>query len=399
MKEESDRPVLLFVDDDRDIQSAARLLFHRRGITVLAAHDAQEAMSLMAVYAVDLVLLDLNYTRGATTGAEGLALLRDLRSVRPVVPVVVVTGHSGVTIAVEAMRAGATDFVMKPWNNERLVRLVSAVLEDSARADAARHDSAGEEPVMIVGSGGMAQVVAQADRLAMTQAPLVICGPPGCGKMALARRIHALSRQEGEACLISAEACKTLPAGAGCWIVRDIEALSPLMQRALADRLDQRGAPRVIALSALPRSELEARLQSRLMLSLGLVTLEIPGLQERTDDIPVLVTHFLRYFSVRHRLPTPECDDHDLAALQAMDWPQNIRALRAVVERAVLTGSWALPMDGTGIVADGVPTLRDAERAAIEVALKKSGFNVTQAARELGLTRPALYRRMARYGL
>ena len=169
-----EKPLLLFVDDDPDVQSAARLLFKHRGLEIVCAHDAQSALTQLATHAIDLVLLDLNYSRGATSGAEGLALLKDMLVLRPELPVVVVTGHSGVAIAVAAMRAGARDFVMKPWNNERLAKLIEKMLANRPveRKTATEH-------AMIVASAALERIVAEADRLAPTRAPTVTCAPPG----------------------------------------------------------------------------------------------------------------------------------------------------------------------------------------------------------------------------
>ena len=387
-------PRLLFVDDDRDVQVAARLLFRRSGLDILSAHGADEALTQLASFPVDLVLLDLNYTKGMTAGAEGLALLRDMLVLRPDLPVIVVTGHSGVTIAVAAMRAGAVDFVMKPWNNERLLALVEGTLKKCR----ARHATEAE-PALIIASDDLRRTIAEADRLAVTRASLIITGAPGVGKMLLARRIHALSYEDDPAVMLRAEDCEALPEGRGTWIFRNIEALSAPMQRRLADRLDARVAPRVIALSSRDHAALEGMLDPRLMLHLGMVGLTLSPLQGRADDIVALSAHFLRYFAARHGLAEPGMDEGRLRLLCEEEWPQNVRGLRAVVERAVLTGTWETASEEAEAVPNAALTLRDTERSLIETALRKHGFNVTQAARELGLTRPALYRRMARYGL
>ncbi|MFT8480912.1 sigma-54-dependent transcriptional regulator [Gluconobacter cerinus] len=389
-----EKPLLLFVDDDPDVQSAARLLFKHRGLEIVCAHDAQSALTQLATHAIDLVLLDLNYSRGATSGAEGLALLKDMLVLRPELPVVVVTGHSGVAIAVAAMRAGARDFVMKPWNNERLMTLIEKILASRPveRKTATEH-------AMIVASAALGQIVAEADRLATTRAPIVICGPPGSGKTLLARRIFALSRDAGSEIVIRAEDCNALPKEQGNWLIRDVEALTPMIQRQLADSLEGAVPPRLIALTSFDRSVLETRLDSRLMLHLGMVVLTVPPLDQRPDDIVALITHFSHYFATRHGLPELEVDDACLTSLKTAVWPQNVRSLRTRVERAVLTGTWQVPSSEQHGKAGGPTTLHETERLLVETALRKHGFNVTQAARELGLTRPALYRRMARYGL
>ncbi|NLI25781.1 MAG: sigma-54-dependent Fis family transcriptional regulator [Acetobacter sp.] len=394
MVQHNEKPLLLFVDDDPDVQSAARLMFRHRGLEIVCAHDGQSAMTQLAAHAIDLVLLDLNYSKGATSGAEGLALLKDMLIMRPDLPVVVVTGHSGVAIAVAAMRAGARDFVMKPWNNERLVNLIEKIL---ASRPVERETTT--EHAMIVASAALERVVAEADRLAPTRAPIIICGPPGSGKMLLARRIFALSHDAENEILIHGEECNELPEEQGNWLIRDVEALTPTIQRRLADRLEMVNAPRVIALSSLGRDALDARLDPKLMLHLAMVVLTITPLDQRPDDIITLVSHFSHYFATRHGLPAPDMDDICLASLKAATWPQNVRSLRARIERAVLTGTWQVPSLEQHDNAGGPTTLHDTERMLVEAALRKHGFNVTQAARELGLTRPALYRRMARYGL
>jgi DNA-binding NtrC family response regulator len=394
MVQHNEKPLLLFVDDDPDVQSAARLMFRHRGLEIVCAHDGQSAMTQLAAHAIDLVLLDLNYSKGATSGAEGLALLKDMLIMRPGLPVVVVTGHSGVAIAVAAMRAGARDFVMKPWNNERLVNLIEKIL---ASRPVERETTT--EHAMIVASAALERVVAEADRLAPTRAPIVICGPPGSGKTLLARRIFALSHDAENEILIHGEECNELPEEQGNWLIRNVEALTPTIQRRLADRLEMVNAPRVITLSSLGRDALDARLDPKLMLHLAMVVLTITPLDQRPDDIITLVSHFSHYFATRHGLPAPDMDDICLASLKAATWPQNVRSLRARIERAVLTGTWQVPSLEQHDNAGSPTTLHDTERMLVEAALRKHGFNVTQAARELGLTRPALYRRMARYGL
>lgn len=391
-------PTILFVDDDIDIQSAARLLLTRRGFHVLAAHNAPEAFTRITAQNVDLVLLDLNYAPGATSGAEGLALLKELLALRPHVPVIVVTGHSGVSIAVAAIRAGAADFVMKPWSNERLITLLQNTLQNRRGAPSEIH---GEQP-FLCGSDLMRRLLEKADRVAATRAHILISGPTGTGKSLLARRICAHATDDVSSLSIDGESCEALPQGGDVWVIDGIERLTPPLQRALADRLDSATAPRIIALTGSIESD-PTKFHPALQLHIGTIHIALPPLEGREEDIVALARHFLRYFAARHGYPEPALDDDHLSALAARPWPQNVRELRQVMERFVLrdeVNDTAAPVPGTlspGTLAPG--TLEDAERSLIETTLRRHGFNVTRAARELGLTRPALYRRMARHGL
>lgn len=389
------KPVVLFVDDDRDVQSAASLLLRRAGIALVAAHDTEEALSHIAARKPDLILLDLNYRRGETTGAEGLALLAEIMRLCPDMPVIVVTGHSGVSIAVAAMRAGACDFVMKPWNNNRFVACISRAL--SLRQSHASPQS----DVFVASSPAMTDLVAQIERLASTRASLVISGAAGSGKMSLARRFASLACRHESPVILNGGTLAALPAGAGLWIISNIEDLSLSLQGELVERLDRHDAPQIVALTSLDPVTLDGRLDPGLAIILGVIHLVIPPLRDRLEDVRALTQHFLRYFILRHGLPGPQDREAGLDPDRLLDLPHEVRGLRAAVERAVLTGTWPQP-SSRGTLVSGEPvkgTLRDTEHALVEAALRKHGFNVTKAAQELGLTRPALYRRMARFGL
>lgn len=454
-------PLAIVVDDDPDIGLAARLALRGVFDEVLALDSPEALLGLASERAPDVVLLDLNFERGATDGLQGLDVLRRLVATDPDLAVVIITAHGGVATAVDAIKQGATDFVSKPWSNERLVATVrsAAALASSRRAarlDRGRAVAAapmqGTAP-LLGGSPAMARVHSLIARTAPTDANILILGENGTGKELVARQLHRLSRRNahpmitvdlgavaeslfeaelfghGKGAFTDAKADRIgrMKAADGSTLFLDEIGNLPLhLQAKLLTALEQRQVVpvgtnrpigidiRVIAATNVARGALgdEGRFRQDLLFRLNTVEIELPPLRERREDIPLLLDHYLTIYARKYAKPDRPLDRDALDRITAHNWPGNIRALRHAAERAVILAEggtltiddFSLPK-GPPVISLPVKApvedlnLNRQEQQMVERALKQHGFNVSLAAAALGLSRGALYRRMEKYGL
>ena len=427
---------VLFVDDDADVVKAAALLLGRHGVALTGARGPLEARSRMAAERIDVVLLDLNFTRGATSGEEGFACLQQILADDPYAVVVVVTAHSGISVAVRAMQAGASDFVMKPWNNARLLATVQDALalrrRRTPRPPGVTADA--EPEAMLLGDcPAIERIRALIARAGPTDAPVLVLGEAGVGKSLVARRLHlasprskgpfltvdlaALDAEGAERALfgdrLGAEPGALARARGGTLVLDEVGALTPALHARLLAALSGRGsgAPRIISTGRRSRDVLQGRggLRDELLYRLNTVEIILPPMAERGSDALLLAEHFLLLCARRHERPAWPLSEAARTAVLASPWPGGVRALGQAAERCVIFADGPVfePADlGLAPTVDAPATgsssrldLRMSERALVAAALKRHGFNVSHAARELGLTRPALYRRMARHGL
>ncbi len=433
-------PGLLILDDDSDVALAARLAL-RRLAPVAVRHAPAGLAAALDEIAPDVLLLDMNFTPGASDGAAGLALLREVVA-RPQAPaVIVMTAYAEVELAVQALKSGAMDFITKPWANERLVACVQAALARRAPAPAA-----GE---LLGDSAAMQSLRAQIAQVGASEASVLILGENGVGKELVARGLHRASpRAAGpllavdmgalpEALVESelfghrrgsfTDARESRPgrfvAAAGGTLFLDEIGNLPLPQQAkLLAALERREVTplgsdrpvpvdvRVLAATNLPEAELfdARRFRPDLLYRLNTVVLRVPPLRERgAGDIALLLRHYLAQFAKRPVEPAIDA----LARLCAYRWPGNVRELRQACERATLLARGpALGWEDFGLVDPGAPAPGNAnanagldlarrEREAVQAALAQAEGNISQAAKLLGLSRAALYRRLDKHGL
>jgi DNA-binding NtrC family response regulator len=377
----------IVVDDDPDILLSARLLLRDlfRDVATFTAPDA--ALAAMDGERPDVILLDANFGRGATNAAEGFQWLGEILKRDAEAVVVMITAHGGVQIAVEAMKRGATDFVSKPWSNERLLATVrtAAALRNSReaatierkRAAAVTAPAAGSGVTLLGSAPAMARVHSLIERAAPTDANVLILGENGTGKELVAHELHRRSRRADQvlvsvdlgavaASLFESELFghvkgaftdartdrigRLQAADGGTLFLDEIGNLPLHLQPKLLTALEQRqvipvGANkpvpidvRVIAATNLPPDRLadESLFRQDLLFRLNTVEIELPPLRERREDILLLIDHYVALYSKKYGKPVRRLPGDVAAALEAYHWPGNVRALRHAAERAVI---------------------------------------------------------------
>ncbi len=380
----------IVIDDDPDILLSARLLLRDLFAEVATFQAPAEAMESLKASPPDVVLLDANFGRGATNAAEGFHWLGEILAADPQAVVVMITAHAGISVAVEAMKRGATDFVSKPWSNERLlttVRTAAALRNSRVEANGGSPKAppapapgapAGTGASPLLGeSPSMARVYSLIERAGPTDANVLILGENGTGKELVARELHRRSRRANKA-LVSVDlgavteslfdselfghvkgaftdakgdrVGRLKAADGGTLFLDEIGNLPLHLQPKLLTALEQRqvvpvGANkpeaidiRVVAATNLPPSALsdDHRFRQDLLFRLNTVEIELPPLRERREDIRLLAGHFLHQYAQKYGKPERVLPDFVAAALEGHDWPGNVRALRHACERAVI---------------------------------------------------------------
>jgi DNA-binding NtrC family response regulator len=447
---------ILIADDQPDVLEALKLLLKSEGFELASATSPAGVLGAVEQDEFDAALIDLNYQRDTTSAVEGLDLLSRLQEMDPTLPVIVMTAWGTVEKAVEAMRRGARDFIEKPWDNARLLAVLrtqvalGAALRRSERLEsenrALRRD---DLPVLIAESRAMQPVLRLMERVAAADAPVLITGEHGTGKEVVARWLHAHSSRhqrplvtvnvgglsEGvfeselfghvKGAFTDAKADRVGRfelADGGTLFLDEIANLTPAQQAKMlrvlqTGELERVGSSRtrrvdvriLSATNADVRDEVRgARFREDLLFRLNTVEIHLPPLRDRPEDIPPLSQHFLARHAARYRRSAQGFEPAALDALVRHGWPGNVRELDHVIERAVLLaqgdriggGDLALATsDGAGLAPLEQMTLADAEAFLIRRALDRAAGNVSVAARVLGLSRSALYRRLGRLDL
>ena len=464
MSKESKTGKILIVDDNEDLLKAAKMFLKRHVQQVDLETNPENIPSLLNNEDYDVVMLDMNFTKDVSSGKEGYYWLERILENDPSTVVVLITAYGDVQMAVKAIKAGATDFVLKPWENEKLLatlfsamRLRESKLEvkdlklknqEMNRSLSSQFDSLiGQSPAML-------QVYQTIERVAVTDANVLILGENGTGKELVAREIHQHSGRKDEVfvsvdlgsiseSLFESElfghkkgsftdaredrAGRFEIANKGTLFLDEIGNLSLPLQAKLLSVLQNRRVSRVgankevpidirlICATNMPLYDMvkENEFRQDLLYRINTIELKLPPLRERLEDLPLLAQHFLKIYAKKYEKQVRKISDAAISRMQKHTWPGNIRELQHAIERAVIMSNSSVlqpedfnfsaqkaetKADGAEVTLDHY-NLDEVEKILIRKVLSKFNGNITQAARELGLTRSSLYRRLEKHGL
>ncbi|GAB3895884.1 sigma-54-dependent transcriptional regulator [Spirosoma agri] len=453
---------LLLVDDDPDVLLAARLLLKRHVGAVDIEKNPEKLPFLLNNNRYDAIVLDMNFQRDVSSGREGFAWLDRILDIDPAARVILFTAYGDVEMAVRAIKAGAVDFVLKPWQNDKFLDTIRGAVEgrkddkddsDKGGKDKQSAKTAGKH-TSIIGSA-MRPILETVERVAPTDANVLILGENGTGKDLIARAIHEHSDRKDKPfvsvdvgalteSLFESElfghvkgaftdarddrAGRFEEANGGTIFLDEIGNLTASQQARLLTVLQQRQVTRVgsnkarsvdVRLVCATNADLNQRVEERqfrqdLLYRINTIELHLPPLRERPSDIGLLAEHFLKKYAKQYNRSVSGLSPALLAEMKQYRWPGNVRELQHAVERAVILarpelaqgtllepGNFVFRKDSSATASPVNETLQleDMERQLIQQAMQKHRGSITDVARELGVSRQALYRRLEKFGL
>lgn len=451
---------ILIVDDDQDVLLAAKLFLKQHFTIIHTENEPGNIPTLLQNEKYDIILLDMNFSKDATSGKEGFHWLNVILDKDPSAVVIFITGYGDIELAVQGIKQGATNFLLKPWDNQKLLSTIHAnlkvreskkELQDIRQKQKGSSRKSGDDYSTLIGeSEAMRQVLAAARKVAVTDANVLILGENGTGKEMVARSIHNASRRSDRVfvsvdlgaiseTLFESElfgfrkgaftdaredrAGRFEAADKGTIFLDEIGNLSLNLQSKLLSVIQNRKVVRLgtnteipvdvrlICATNMPLYQMvkENKFRQDLLYRINTVEVKVPPLRERIEDLPLLVDHFLKYYCSKYNMPLKRVNPSTLKRLEKHSWPGNIRELQHAVERAVIMSeSKILEPDDFFLSSSeeaheeqvsGSMNLEETEKILIRKVIDKHGGNISKAARELGLTRASLYRRIEKYGL
>jgi DNA-binding NtrC family response regulator len=452
---------ILIVDDDQDVLLAAKLFLKQHFSIVHTEKNPENIPAILKNESYDLILLDMNFSRDATSGKEGFHWLNKIIEIDPLAVVIFITGYGDIELAVQGIKEGATNFILKPWDNKKLLGTITANLKVRHNKEEIE-DLRSKQKVLIASqdqaygnligdSPAMTKVMTTVDKVAKTEANVLILGENGTGKELIARAIHRASARRDEVfisvdlgaiteTLFESElfgfkkgaftdakedrAGRFEAASKGTIFLDEIGNLSFNLQSKLLSVLQNRKVVRLgtnreipidvrlICATNMPLYQMvnENKFRQDLLYRINTVEILLPSLRDRLEDIQPLVEHFLEIYCKKYKMPLKRINPTTIRRLEKHTWPGNIRELQHSVERAVIMSEsnvlqpqdfFLSQLDDNNQFeeSDDVTNLEEREKLLIRKVIDKHGGNISKAAKELGLTRASLYRRIEKHGL
>lgn len=449
---------ILIVDDNKNVLSALRILLSDYFENIVLLTSPNTLMSELRDKNPDVVLLDMNFSAGINSGNEGLFWLSEIKKADEELPVVLFTAYADIDLAVKALKGGATDFVVKPWDNAKLLAtLQSAYSLRQSRKEVKKlrekqsvlnRDIQKEEDICWGKSPAMQRLLTMIKKVAVTDANVLITGENGTGKELIAKMIHRYSPRAAETLIIvdmgavtetlfeselfghvkgaftdakADRSGKFEAADGGSLFLDEIGNLSYPLQAKLLSALQTRHITRVgsnksisvdirlisVTNKNLFKSVKKGEFREDLLYRINTIHLEVPPLRERREDIPQLADFFLRRLARKYGKSDLKLGEKALCKLESYAWPGNVRELEHAIEKAVILSDnqelqpndfYMRTPDETSFVVESF-TLEEMEKILIEKALRKYDNNISAVAAELGISRPTLYSKIRKYEL
>jgi DNA-binding NtrC family response regulator len=451
------RGTLLIVDDNKSVLNSLQNVLRNEFDRIIPISDPNRIKEIMNNNEIDVVILDMNFKAAVSNGNEGLYWIREILKTDNTISIVIVTASADIEVAVKAIKEGAIDFILKPWNDSSLLATMNAALKlRYSRLESSdlkkdnqllkREINSGREKIVHGISPTMINVMNIVNKVAATDANVLITGENGTGKELVAMEIHNQSKRAGEL-MVSVDMgsiTETLfeselfghargaftdareerkgkfeLAHRGTLFLDEIGNLSLQSQSKLLSVLQNRNVVRVGSNKQIPidirlicatncdlvQRVKEGLFREDLLYRINTIMIEVPPLRDRVDDIPVLANHFLKVNSERYNRGPMKISTSTLEKLSNHDWPGNVRELQHAIEKAVImSDSQVLKPTDFGFHSSsrmiyGEMTLEEMEKRAISESMKKHGNNMTRIAEKLGISRQTLYNKISRYGL
>ncbi len=448
---------ILVIDDDKDILLSTKIVLKKDFAEIKAVSNPEDVVPYIEKKFFDVILLDMNFTTGATSGKEGLEWLKRILKIDPEATVVMMTAYGDINLAIDSMKIGAVDFVVKPWDNKKLLAtIISAYNLSKSKQEIIQLKNKQQTLVQDIDQS-YSEIIGQSEKMqelfdiinkvAKTDANILILGENGTGKEIIARAIHRQSERANKLFinvdlgaihenLFESElfghakgsftdakedrAGRFEVANEGTLFLDEIGNLSMSLQSKLLTAIQKKEIMRVgsnksipvnirlICATNMPLKEMadHNKFRQDLYFRINTVEIQVPPLRDRLDDIPLILEHFLDIYRKKYKKNEMKISTEAIKKLKKYSWPGNIRELQHIIERTVIMSNcnvlnasdFVLNITESSSLNKNILNLEEVEKRTIEKALKKHNYNVSAASKDLGLGRTTMYRKMTKYG-